>query len=192
MEMNEAFQKVNMGYLLMNVFGPIVVLVAGTGLSVFLPDGPGIILCIVVFAFVVLWCAFLGRKHYDSIKAKTLAGLEKEGFTPNYTFNASGCTVSVDLNRGRVALLFRWNPKKVYVRPASALSNLRVDDGCHGKGILAGSSRVSFLFTVDGANFRVDTFTSNRRWQMDSEYITTGVEKAETMVHSLLAAGARK
>lgn len=191
MENNEKFQKINIGYLLLNIFGPIAVLIAGMSLSMVLPDTPGLLVCIAVYAFAILWWALLGRKYYEKIRAKTLDALEKEGFTPNHTFNADGCTIVVDLHHGQVALLFRWNPGKVYVRPASSLSNVRVDDGCHGAGFLAGSSRVSFLFTVDGANIRVNTFTSNRRWQMNSDHITTGIEKAETMVESLIAAGAK-
>lgn len=191
MENNEKFQKINAGYLLLNVFGPIAVLVLGMALSMVLPDTPGLLLCIAVYAFAVLWWALLGRKYYENIREKTLDELEENGFTPNHIFNADGCTVAVDLRRGQIALLFRWNPRRAYVRPASALSNVRVDDGCHGAGFMAGSSRVSFLFTVDQMPVRVNTFTSNRRWQMNSDYITTGVEKAETMVAALIAAGAK-
>jgi len=57
-----------------------------------------------------------------------------------------------------------------------------VDDGKSGAGIFAGSGRVSFLFTVDGIKVRVNTFTSNQRWRMDSEYILTGISKADMMV----------
>lgn len=190
MEYDEKFQKINTGYLLLNIFGPIAVLVAGMALAMVLPNQMGLLVCIAVYGFAVLWWAVLSRKSYEKIKDKTLAELETNGFTPNHTFNADGCTVSVDLNRGKIALLFRWNPTKAYIRPASALSNVRVDDGRHGAGILAGSSRVSFLFTVDGASIRVNTFTSNRRWQMNSDYIVNGVSKAEAMAEALIAAGA--
>lgn len=192
MEYDEKFQKINAGYLLLNIFGPIAVLVLGMSLSMFLPDQLGLLICIAVYGLAILWWAFLGRKHYDKIKERTFAELEGTGFIPNHTFNAGGCTVSVDLNHGKIAILFRWNPRKVYVRPASALSNVRVDDGRQGVGFLTGSSRVSFLFTVDGSDIRVNTFTSNRRWRMDSRYIVTGVKKAEAMMEALIAAGARK
>lgn len=191
MEGNEKFQKVNAGYLLLNIFGPVVVVVIGMSLSMVLPGQAGMLVCVAVYIFAVLWWAVLGRKYYDKIKERTFSELEKTGFTPNHTFNADGCTVAVDLRQGKIALLFRWNPRKVYVRPASALSKVRVDDGCRGAGILAGSSRVSFLFNVDGATIRVNTFTSNRRWQMNSDHIVTGVEKARTMADALIAAGAK-
>ena len=32
---------------------------------------------------------------------------------------------------------------------------------------------------------RVDTFTSNKRWRMDSDYILTGISKADVMVEVL-------
>lgn len=192
MEGNEKFQKVNAGYLLMNIFAPIAIVVICMVLGMILPDQAGILLCCAAYLFAVLWWAILGRKFYDKIKKKTLSELEESGFTPNHTFDGDGCTVAVDLYRGKVAILFRWNPRKVYVRPASALSNVRVDDGGHGVSFMKGSSRVSFLFTVDGSKIRVNTFTSNRRWQMNSDHITTGVRKAQTMADALIAAGAKK
>lgn len=191
MEDNEKFQKINPGYLLLNFLAPIAVLILGMTISMFLPDTAGLLVCVVAVIAAVLWWTILSRKYYDRIKAKTLAGLEQSGFTPNHTFDAEGCTMAVDLGHGKIAFLFRWNPTRAYTRPASALSNVRVDDGCHGAGFMAGSSRVSFLFTIDGSTMRVNTFTSNRRWKMNSEYITTGVQKAEAMVEALIAAGAK-
>ena len=47
---------------------------------------------------------------------------------------------------------------------------------------MEGSSRVSFLFNIDDVKIRVNTFTSNQRWRMDSEYILTGISKADMMV----------
>lgn len=191
MEGNEKFQKVNVGYLLFNIFIPVVVVVVGMFSTMVLPEQAGMPVFVAVYVFAILWCAVLGRKYYDKIKKRTFSQLEKTGFTPNHTFNADGCTIAVDLRQGKIAFLFRWNPRKVYVRPASELSQVRVDDGCRGAGILAGSSRVSFLFNVDGATIRVNTFTSNRRWQMNSDHIVTGVEKARAMADALIAAGAR-
>ena len=66
-----------------------------------------------------------------------------------------------------------------------------MDDGCSGAGFLKGSSRVSFLFVVDGIKIRVNTFTSNKRWRMDSNYILTGISKADMMVDVLKSAGAQ-
>ena len=58
-------------------------------------------------------------------------------------------------------------------------------------GPLAGSSRVSFLFTIDGVRIRVNTFTSNKRWRMDSDYILTGISKADMMAEVLEEAKGR-
>lgn len=60
-----------------------------------------------------------------------------------------------------------------------------VDDGLSGAGFMAGSSRVSFLFIIDGIKVRVDTFTSNQRFKMDSDYILTGISKADMMVEMI-------
>lgn len=190
METGEKLQKINIIYLLLNIFGPIFVLVLSVALGVVLPEQVGMILAMAGFILAVLWWAFLGRTLYDKTKKKKLAELDGQGFTRNQTFNADGCTVAVDLNRGQIAVLFRWNPGKVYVRPANQITKVWVDDGRGGAGFLEGSSRVSFLFTVDGVTIRVNTFTSNKRWRMDSDYILTGISKADMMVEALKAAGA--
>ncbi len=192
MNTTEKIKKRNLLYMLVyNVFIPVGMLVLGTALGVALPEKVGLVLAIVSFGLAMAWWAFLGRKIYDGQKSKKIAQLEAEGFVPNHTFNADGCTVIVDQVHGQVALLFRGNPSKVYVRPASALTNVRVDDGRGGAGFLEGSSRVSFLFTVEGINVRVNTFTSNKRWRMDSDYILTGISKADLMVETLVDAGAQ-
>ena len=160
-------QKVNLIYLVgCNMVAPTSVMVLSVVLGVILPEQLGLILAMVGFVLAVCWWAFLGRKIYDGGKKKKLAQLEESGFVPNHTFNGDGCTVVVDLVHGQVALLFRWNPAK-------------------------GSSRVSFLFTVEGVTVRVNTFTSNRRWRMDSDYILTGISKADMMAETLIGAGAQ-
>lgn len=185
-------KKIDPIYLLVTILLPIVVLVGAVVLGVMLPEQFGLILSILGFGFACLWCAFLAHKLYEVKKDKTLAALKAEGFAPSHTFNADGCTLAVDLNQGRVALVFRWNPGKAYVRPASAITGLRVDDGRGGAGFLEGSSRVRFLFDLEGTKIKVNTFTSNKRWRMDSDYILTGVSKADVMVEALAAAGAQK
>lgn len=192
----EKIKKIDPIYMLVNILLPFVVLIGTVALGVliydYVPEQVGMILSILGVGFFALWWAYLNRKLYELRREKTLAQLKANGFTPNHTFNADGCTLVVDLEQGKIALVFRWNPKKAYVRPASDLTELRVDDGRGGAGFLEGSSRVSFLFRVEGMKIRVNTFTSNKRWRMDSDYILTGISKADVMVEALAAAGAKK
>ena len=190
METQKKMQKVNVIYFVLNIFGPVLVMVLAVALGVLLPEQFTMIFAAVGFILPVLWWSFLGRKVYEKTKEKKLTELDGQGFTRNRTFDADGCTVVVDLNKGQVAILFRWNPGKVYVRPAAQITKVGVDDGRGGAGFLEGSSRVSFLFTVDGMTIRVNTFTSNKRWRMDSDYILNGISKADVMVEALKAAGA--
>ena len=111
--------------------------------------------------------------------------LEHSGFRPNHTFDSDICTVIVDIEHGKLALIFFWNPFQNYILPASRITKIWTDDGKSGAGFMTGSSRVSFLFQVDGVKIRVDTFTSNKRWRMDSDYILTGISKADVMVEVL-------
>lgn len=190
METQGKMQKVNVIYFVLNIFGPAAVMILAIVLGVILPQQFTMIFATIGFILPVLWWSILGRKVYDKTKEKKLAELDGQGFTRNHTFNADGCTVMVDLKKGQIAILFRWNPGKVYVRPASQITKVWVDDGRGGAGFLEGSSRVSFLFTVDGMTIRVNTFTSNKRWRMDSDYILNGISKADVMVEALKAAGA--
>ena len=63
-----------------------------------------------------------------------------------------------------------------------------MDDGSGGPGFLNGTSRVSFVFLVDGVKIRVNTFISNRRWRLESDNVLTGISKADVMVEVLNAA----
>ena len=192
MENAEKIQKINWIYLLLNIMGPALFMVAMTVLGVMLPERVGVFFAIIGFGGAILWWSLLSHKQYEKMRNTRIEELKAQGFTCNHTFNADGSTLIVDLAHNQVSLIFRWNPGKAYVRPASALSNVRVDDGRSGAGPLAGSSRVSFLFTVEGTKVRVNTFTSNRRWRMDSDYILTGISKADVMVEAPTAAGAKR
>jgi len=108
--------------------------------------------------------------------------LDEMSFKRSQTFYGKGKTVIIDLEQGKVGIIFFWNPFKTYVLPASRIEKAWVDDGKGGVGFMEGSSRVSFLFIVDGIKVRVDTFTSNQRFRMDSNHILTGISKADMMV----------
>ncbi len=189
-ETQEKLKKVNVPYLLGNILIPPLLVVVGLVVGVRLAGVAGASIFVVCFVVAFLWWP-LGRKLAGRKRNRMLQALENTDFEPSHTFNSKGCTTVVDLVHGQVALLFRWNPGKIYVRPASALSNVYVHDGRGGAGILEGSSQVSFRFTVEGINVKVNTFTSNRRWRMDSDYILTGISKADVMVEALVSAGAR-
>ena len=94
----------------------------------------------------------------------------------------------MDINNGKIALLFFWNPFESYVVEAKRVTKAWVDDGRHGKGFMEGSSQVSFLFTIDEIKVRIYTFTSNQRFRMDTDYILTGISKADMMVKVLESA----
>ena len=187
----EKVQKTNWGYLLGYILGPILLLVVGglVGYYVFADGGTGAVVCfmgapILVFA----WYMVAGRAFYKMGVKKMEQAMDAQGLVRNQTFNGRGCTVCVDLNKGMLGLAFFWNPFKPYIIPASRVVKAWVDDGGHGSGIMRGSSQVSFLFQLDEVKVRVYTFTSNRRWRMDSDYILTGISKADKMVEVLESA----
>ncbi len=188
----EKIKKVSPLYLIAYILLPVAVAWVVLLIAVLtLNDVAGPIVCIVVFAAAIGWwvcgSGLLQKRQLKKLEAE----LDNEGFIRSHTFRGKGCVVIVDRVHGQVALLFTWNPFKHFVFPAKQIGRAWVDDGRSGPGFMEASYRVSFFFEVNGVTVRADTFTSNRRWRMDSDYIRTGVSKAETMVGVLLAAKER-
>ena len=184
----EKVQKINWGYLLGYILCPAVVAALSifVGTRLFAEGGTGAVVCFMAVPIAaVVWYVAAGRVFYKAGVKKMEKAMDAQGLVRNQTFNGRGCTVCVDLNRGMLGLAFFWNPFRQYIIPATRVGKAWVDDGGHGKGVMRGSSQVSFLFQVDGAKVRVYTFTSNRRWRMDSDYILTGISKADKMVKVL-------
>jgi len=190
MEDSQKIKKMNLLYLLGYLFVPAAVCALCYWLSyMFFPKGNMAVILIMGSSLLsVLWWIFGGRLIYGQKKKRMEKELDATGFVRNHTFNGRGSTVIVDAVHGNIALLFFWNPFRYFVFPASRIEKAWVDDGCHGHGLMEGSSYVSFLFLVDGVKVRVYTFTSNRRWSMSSNYILTGISKADKMVEVLNAA----
>lgn len=186
----EKIKKINVLYLLGYIFGPILISAICFGLSAaFFPKGNMAVILIMgpTFLSVGWWC-FAGNFIFKQTRKKILARFAEENFKSDQTFFGRGCTVYVDEKQGKIGLVFFWNPKETFIIPASRVERAWVDDGKSGSGFMAGSSRVSFLFIVDGVKVRVDTFTSNQRWRMDSDHILTGISKADMMVEVINSA----
>lgn len=190
-ETEEKLKETSVPCLLGNIFGPVLLMAAGLMVGVYLPKRAGIIVGLGCLNLGIFWWMILGRKFYEKKRKRLFRVLKNAGFEPSHIFYCGYWTVAVDQVHGQVALLFRWNPGKVYVRPASAFSDVGVDDGARDIGGSEASYRVSFHFTVDNMGIRLSTFQSNRYFRMDSDYILTGISKADVMVEALLNAGAR-
>lgn len=195
LEMEEKkVKKINVGYLLGLVLGPVAVVALFylIGYLFFKDGGYGAVVCFMVPPMAAIaWYIFAGRQFYKSGVKKLERAMDEQGLARNQTFNGRGCTVCLDMDRGMVGLAFFWNPFTYYILPASRIGKTWVDDGCMGAGVMKGSSQVSFLFQVDDVKVRVYTFSSNRRWRMDSDYILTGISKADLMVEAIESAKGR-
>ena len=133
----------------------------------------------------VAWWVLGPVTIWNQKKKKMTKDLEAQGFNRNQTFYGSNQTVAVDIGQGKVALLFFWNPFEMFVLPAGRVTKAWTEDGAGGVGFMRGTSRVSFLFLVDGVKVRVATFTSNQRWKMDDPKILEAISKADMMVQVL-------
>lgn len=184
---NEKIKKISIPYLLAYIFIPIIICAFCFLLSaLYFPIGSMAAILFMVPTFLsFLWWFLGGKIIYKQEKKKVEKELDKNGFKRNHTFYGNGSMVVIDTNHNNIALLFFWNPFKSYILPASRITKAWVDDGKTGAGIMEGSSYVSFLFIIDGVKIRVNTFASNRRWRMDSNYILTGISKADMMVKIL-------
>lgn len=189
---SKKIQKINLPYLLAYVLVPALLMVLGFWLAAIFNKGTmAVVMGFGVPVACFLWWVLAGRLIYKHKQKKLVQELEQAGFVRNQTFLGRGCYVVVDVNHGQLALLFFWNPFQTYVLPASRIEKAWVDDGRGGSGFMEGSSRVSFLFQIDGVSIRVNTFTSNKRWRMDSDYILTGISKADLMIEVLESAKSR-
>ena len=133
----------------------------------------------------ILWWAFGGSLLYRLGKKRMLKRLDQMGVDRRQIFCSDGCVVSMDMEQGMIGLLFFWSPFQVQVVPAGRVSRAWTDDGAKGAGFLRGTSRVSFLFELDGVRVRVNTFVSNQRWKLNDERVLEGISKADLWVHVL-------
>lgn len=185
---DEKIKKINFLYLLGYIFIPIIICALCYTLGVlYFPKGTMAVILFMVptFSAVIWWC-FAGKFIYKRKQKEFEKELDQSKFERNQTFYGSGNMVVVDIHHGKIGVLFFWNPFQSYVVSAKRISKVWVDDGKSGAGVFAGSSRVSFLFKIDDdIKIRINTFTSNQRWRMDSDYILTGISKADMMVQVL-------
>ena len=188
---NKPVKKTNVAYMLLVILVPIAVIVLGgvIGYLFFRDGGAGAVVCFMCpTALAVIWWIFGPTTIWNRKKKKLMKELKEQGFNRNQTFYGSNQTVAVDIRQGKVALLFFWNPFEEFILPASRIAKAWTEDGAGGAGFLRGTSRVSFLFLVDGIRIRVPTFTSNQRWKMDDPKSLEAVSKADMMVQVLDAA----
>ena len=176
--------KINILYMLGYIFVPILICALCFFLSYkFFPKGAmAVVLLMGPSALSLIWWIFAGKFLFKRKQKEFERLLDENGFNREQTFYADGCTVMIDKQNGELALIFFWNPFETYRVSLKRVDRAWVDDGKSGAGIFAGSGRVSFLFTIDNVKIRVNTFTSNQRWRMDSDYILTGISKADMMV----------
>ena len=182
--MEEKIKKTNIIYLLGYIFIPMLICAIGFLMSyLYFPKGNGAVICLMgIPALSIIWWIFGGSIIFKNKTKKFETELDSQGFRREQTFYGRGQTVIIDVENGKIGLIFFLNPFKTYIFPASRIEKAWVDDGKGGMGIMEGSSCVSFLFIVDGIKIRVYTFTSNQRFRMDSNYILTGISKADMMV----------
>lgn len=187
-------KKYNIGYILGYIFIPLVIVAVCIALNV-MNNWVGTIAVVTLMGIpllAILFWSLASTLLYKYKQKQMFKELDAKGFIRSHTFNGGSCIVVVNESNGQLALLFRWNPFQTYIFPASRITQAWVDDGAGGIGFMRGSSRVSFLFVVDGVKIRVNTFTSNKRWRMDSNYILTGISKADLMVEILNFAKSRE
>ncbi|MDE6281025.1 MAG: hypothetical protein K2M15_04425, partial [Oscillospiraceae bacterium] len=170
---------------------PIAVIALGglIGNCFFRDGGMGAVVCFMGPTLLsVAWWILGPTSIWNQKKKQMMKQLDSQGFNRNQTFYGSNQTVAVDIRQGKVALLFFWNPFEQYILSAGRITKTWTEDGAGGAGFMRGTSRVGFLFLIDGVKVRVNTFTSNQRWRMDDPKILEAISKADMMVQVLDAA----
>lgn len=181
-------KKIDLVYLLGYFLIPLAIAAASVlvGYLFFKDGGTGAGICFAIIPMVaILWWIFGGRTVWKIGKKNMEKQLDQMGIDHRQIFYSDGCVVSMDIKQGKIGLLFFWSPFKVQVVPADRVSRAWTDDGAAGAGFMRGTSRVSFLFEIDGIKVRVNTFISNQRWKMNDEKVLEGISKADLWVQVL-------
>ena len=111
MEEDKKMKKVNIGYVLAYIFIPVLIVIA-CGAVAAVMDTTGSLAVVLLFVPIVLavaWWSFGGNFFYDKKKEAFEKSLDAQGFVRNQTFNGGNCLVAVDIEHGKIAVLFRWN-----------------------------------------------------------------------------------
>lgn len=184
---NKKIKKINVLYLLGYIFVPIIVIAICIVISSNLPKEENIsnILIMGSILLSIAWWISGGKIVFKKNQKRLEKMFKEQGFVQNNTFYGDGAEVIVDVNAGKIGLQFFWNPSESYIISAKRIEKAWVEDGKSGAGFMEGSSCVSFLFTIDNVKVRVYTFKSNQRFKMNSNYILTGISKADKMVNVL-------
>lgn len=189
---NKKIKKINLLYLLGYIFVPMILIAICYVISYnFFREGTICVILLLVSPFIsIIWWIFGGKIIFKKNQKRLEKMFKEQGFVQNNTFYGDGAEVIVDVNAGKIGLQFFWNPFESYIISAKRVTKAWVEDGKSGSGFMEGSSCVSFLFTIDNVKVRVYTFKSNQRFKMNSNYILTGISKADKMVNVLETARA--
>lgn len=141
-------------YLLENIFGPILITVFFIGLGFWAGMGSVVIAVEVVIVIgCILWWIFGPEQIFQDKRRQYLKEIDSSDFVRSRTYNAGNITLAADLENGKIAMIFKWNPKQYYVLPANHITDLWVDES----KTVEGSCMRSFLLIVDGVKIRVNT-----------------------------------
>lgn len=137
----------------------------------------------IILSALSIW--ILGALYYIIGKKQMANRLAAENFISTSRFDSYNASVAIDSRRGKIGLLMRFNPFCVQILNASGISSTEVKDG---KGVTGGTSLVRFCFCLDGMNFKIPTFSSNRCYSMKSNTVINAIEEAKKQVEYLLEA----
>ena len=123
--MDQKIQKTNILYLLGYIFIPIIVCALGYLLCYlcFRDGGNGAVITTMVptIAAIIWWCfggSFIFKKKTKELEKR----FTDEGYRRNQTFYGRGKTVTLDIEKGMMGVVFFWNPFETYILPASRIS----------------------------------------------------------------------
>lgn len=178
----QTIKKVNVPYMLACILVPILLIVLAAVIGImFLPSNIATILIMAFLVASILWWVIGIDKVHNKKKDEKFQELDSTGFVRNHTFKSDNSSIAVDIEHGKIALSFKWNPSECFVLPANRITKMWTDDGKK----MGGTSRVSFLFIIDGVKIRVNTFISNKIWGMKSNTVLEAISKADMMVEAL-------
>jgi hypothetical protein len=143
------------------------------------------------FAGILVSVIFIPRLLENRLtkKARRIeAGFQGRGFHSDYKFTAGNAIFYIDVDGGRLGVIWKYNPDELQFANLSGLTDVRTHDGRMFNG---GTSQVRCMFRLDGKRYSIRTLLVRRgSYSMKSDEVLEAISKADTLCEMLTMAKA--
>lgn len=189
-----SMRKIDTGYFI-KILGLRLVLLAAVLIATVcmllweLPQMQSLIWTFLTFEFLYFFF-WLPNKILDSNLAKHSnlheQVLKEQGIVIDYCFSANDGVFFLDVDNGKFAVVFKYNPKELQYIDGATLDNICTNDG---EQINNGTRLVSCRFSINGHKQKIDTLrvAGGRQIHMKDLTVLEAISKADMLCDRLTA-----